>query len=256
MHLVCSGRTVCVATSNVCITSSECARLFLEEGYAIGQLFRKLGRYPRFELLDAGLVDDQDTGNCGFQGTEMNVNRDEISEEKASLLRKRRLKRKMWRRYTLSIDGFVADIVEVFPDRDMFVRGEEWLAEPQFLTVPSLSVTIPQPGNFSVMPTPGIQLSPTETLVPPDDMFPASDAESDSCRETVVVNAPKIQERGDSWAESSGLLRFMAVFIAIMLLLNMHRDGRISSSETGMQAVSSLLGRVAKLLDVSGYRED
>ena len=256
VHLVCSGRTVCVATSNVCITSSECARLFLDEGYAIGQLFRKLGRVPRFELLDAGLVDDQEN-NGGVQG-ELVTGRDEISEEKASLLRKRRARRKMWRRYTLSIDGFIADIVEVFPDRDMFIRGEEWLAEPQFLTLPSLSISIPQPGCISVMPTPGISLSPTETLVPSDDLFQNSDAESDVCHDTVVVSAPQITER-DSWSESGGLLRFMAVFIAIILLLNMNREGDRSSSggvNVGLQAVSSLLGRVAKLLDVSGYRED
>ena len=164
----------------------------------------------------------------------------------------------MWRRYTLSIDGFIADIVEVFPDRDMFIRGEEWLAEPQFLTLPSLSISIPQPGSISVMPTPGISLSPTETLVPSDDLFQNSDAESDVCHDTVVVSAPQITER-DSWSESGGLLRFMAVFIAIILLLNMNREGDRSSSvgvNVGLQAVSSLLGRVAKLLDVYGYRED
>ena len=40
-------------------------------------------------------------------------------------------KRVLWRRYTLSTDGFLCDIVEVFPDRDMFVQGEQWLSERQ-----------------------------------------------------------------------------------------------------------------------------
>ena len=38
-------------------------------------------------------------------------------------------KRVLWRRYTLSTEGFLCDIVEVFPDRDMFVQGEKWLSE-------------------------------------------------------------------------------------------------------------------------------
>jgi hypothetical protein len=27
------------------------------------------------------------------------------------------------------MDGFLCDIVEVFPDRDIFVQGEQWLSE-------------------------------------------------------------------------------------------------------------------------------
>ena len=38
-------------------------------------------------------------------------------------------KRVLWRRYTLSTEGFLCDIVEEFPDRDMFVQGEKWLSE-------------------------------------------------------------------------------------------------------------------------------
>jgi hypothetical protein len=40
-------------------------------------------------------------------------------------------KRVLWRRYTLSTEGFLCDIVEVFPDRDMFVQGERWLTEEE-----------------------------------------------------------------------------------------------------------------------------
>lgn len=36
-------------------------------------------------------------------------------------------RRVLWRRYTLSMEGFECDITEVFPDRDMFVLGEQWL---------------------------------------------------------------------------------------------------------------------------------
>ena len=37
----------------------------------------------------------------------------------------------LWRRYTLSTEGFVCDITEMFPDRDMFNLGERWLDEGQ-----------------------------------------------------------------------------------------------------------------------------
>jgi hypothetical protein len=33
----------------------------------------------------------------------------------------------LWRRYTLAIPGFECDILEVFPSRDMFVYGANWL---------------------------------------------------------------------------------------------------------------------------------
>ena len=51
VHLQCSGKIVCTATSRVRITSSQCARLFLEEKYAIGQMFRRLEKVLAFELL-------------------------------------------------------------------------------------------------------------------------------------------------------------------------------------------------------------
>ena len=46
-------------------------------------------------------------------------------------------KNTLWRRYTLSTEGFVCDITEVFPDRDMFTLGEQWLDERQNVTVES-----------------------------------------------------------------------------------------------------------------------
>ena len=73
-------------------------RLFLDEKFAIGQMFRKMQTPPQFALLECG------------------------SKVEAG-------KRVLWRRYTLSMEGFLCDIVEVFPDRDMFVQGEKWLSE-------------------------------------------------------------------------------------------------------------------------------
>jgi hypothetical protein len=75
------------------ITSPECARLFLGEKYAIGQVFMEVGRLPRFELIKVGV------GKCS----------------------------ELWREYKLEIEGFECDILEVFPDREMLKLGEEWL---------------------------------------------------------------------------------------------------------------------------------
>jgi len=40
-------------------------------------------------------------------------------------------KRELRRTYTLETEGFLCEILEVFPDRDMFSRGEAWLMESQ-----------------------------------------------------------------------------------------------------------------------------
>lgn len=98
VHLVCESCTVCVATSTVTITSPQCERLFLDEKFPIGQTFRRLNRTPKFSLL--------------------NVETQAIDG-----------KRELRRTYKLETEGFVAEILEVFPDRDMFVRGEAWLME-------------------------------------------------------------------------------------------------------------------------------
>ncbi|KAI5124268.1 hypothetical protein M0805_005117 [Coniferiporia weirii] len=213
VHLVCNGRTVCVATSSVTITSPRCAQLFLQEGYAIGQIFRKMGVVPTFELLEAGLVDDLDDAD----------NADTFEK----LGNGSRREKKIWRRYTLKTEGFFADIVEVFPDRGMFTRGEEWLTEPPMLSIPV--------DDTDASSTPG--LSPTDTLVHHDDVF-ESRVRSVSTKET--------------WTDSSGgLLRFMAVFIAVLLLLAVPRDG-----DANPQTAGSLFARVARLLDVHGVSEE
>jgi hypothetical protein len=51
----------------------------------------EIGRMPYFELIDVG------TGGS-----------------------------KLWRKYKLGIDGFECDILEVFPDREMFSLAERW----------------------------------------------------------------------------------------------------------------------------------
>lgn len=89
MHLKCCGRVICVATSSVTITSPECERLLLDEKYALGQIFRKLRVFPTFTLLDVAAQD--------VDG-----------------------KRELSRLYRLETEGIVCDILEVFPDRDMF----------------------------------------------------------------------------------------------------------------------------------------
>jgi hypothetical protein len=98
VHLLCNGKTACIATSTVTITTPLVERLFLDEKFAIGQMFRRMQTPPQFALLECG------------------------SKFEAG-------KRVLWRRYTLSAEGFLCDIVEVFPDRDMFVQGEKWLSE-------------------------------------------------------------------------------------------------------------------------------
>jgi len=98
VHLLCANRVVCVATSIVTITSSESERLFLDDKFPIGQTFRQLRRNPQFSLL---------------------------SVETPTVRGRRELRRT----YTLETEGFKTEILEVFPDRDMFCRGEDWLLE-------------------------------------------------------------------------------------------------------------------------------
>ncbi|THH20636.1 hypothetical protein EW146_g748 [Bondarzewia mesenterica] len=109
VHLVCNHKTVCVATSTVTITSPHCERLFLDEKFAIGQMFRKVGKVPEFALLD-----------CGTNSDDGNVEQ-------------------LWRRYILAMDGFECDITETWPDRQMFIRNswvEEGVAESNGIDTP------------------------------------------------------------------------------------------------------------------------
>lgn len=109
VHLKRANKIVCTATSIVSINSSRCAHLFLEEKYAIGQMFRKLQTPPQFELLEVGLGAPRDTD--------------------ASAHPEKPTTQQLWRRYKLSIPEFQCEILEVFPSRNMFAHVEEWLNE-------------------------------------------------------------------------------------------------------------------------------
>lgn len=111
VHLICNRKTVCIATSTVTITDPRIEELFLDEKFAIGQMFRKMGTQAEFALLECGTSVDAITG-----------------------------KDKIWRRYILAMEGFECDIIEVFPDREMFTR-EDWIvAESQVQTTVPVNV--------------------------------------------------------------------------------------------------------------------
>ena len=120
VHLLCGGKIACTATSIVRITSPEVAHLFLEEKYAIGQMFRRLEKVPAFELLSVGLgrveEGESDKAHKSFFG----------DNEKG--LKSTNTKDQLWRKYKLVIPDFECEILEVFPSRRMFVDGEAWLS--------------------------------------------------------------------------------------------------------------------------------
>ncbi|KAI0670665.1 hypothetical protein C8Q78DRAFT_1070206 [Trametes maxima] len=100
VHLKCGPRVLCIATSSVTVTSAECERLLLDEKFALGQIFRHLRCYPDFSLISVGA---------------------QVVEGK----------RELRRRYQLKTEGILCEILEVFPDRDMFLKGTEWLSPDQ-----------------------------------------------------------------------------------------------------------------------------
>jgi hypothetical protein len=68
---------------------------------------------PQFELVDVGIeVEEGDDGKSGKE-----------NDPKSKSFRPE----KLWRRYTLKMEGFECDILEVFPDRRIFTMGTEWL---------------------------------------------------------------------------------------------------------------------------------
>ncbi|KAK0457853.1 uncharacterized protein EV420DRAFT_1309588 [Desarmillaria tabescens] len=108
VFLQCAGKTVCTATSTIRMTSPRAANLVLVDKYPIGQTFRMLGQQPAFELL--GVEFGRPPKSTDKEGYD-----DDVEEEQ------------LWRRYRLSVEGFEAEILEVFPSRDMFSRGTDWL---------------------------------------------------------------------------------------------------------------------------------
>ncbi|KAF9460564.1 hypothetical protein BDZ94DRAFT_1238413 [Collybia nuda] len=128
VHLQCSGKIVCTATSTVRMTSPWCAHLFLEEKYAIGQMFSRMEKVPAFELLAVGLgpVD----GGSG------------MDSQSDSYLGHYRRHNQLWRRYRLFVPDFECEILEVFPSRDMFVGGDRWLDEKSWARGPVPGVSV------------------------------------------------------------------------------------------------------------------
>ncbi|KAL4266065.1 Poxc laccase transcription factor [Pleurotus pulmonarius] len=141
VHLQCANSTVCTATSTVRISSPQHAHLFLVEKYAIGQMFRKLGTIPQFELVEVGLG----SPDIAFPESK--------STDASTTVQP------LWRRYRLSIPDFECEIVEVFPNRDMFTHGDEWLLgdklEPRQPSIPSQ-----------------VQIGPLQTITPLCSMPP------------------------------------------------------------------------------------
>ncbi|KAJ2923013.1 hypothetical protein H1R20_g14080, partial [Candolleomyces eurysporus] len=121
VHLQCGGKIACTATSIVRITSPEVAHLFLEEKYAIGQMFRRLEKVPAFELLSVGIgpVEQKEK----YQGLGNSFSSSEKTSWSAL-----ESKKQLWRKYKLVIPDFECEILEVFPSREMFMDGEGWLA--------------------------------------------------------------------------------------------------------------------------------
>lgn len=132
VYLKCAGKVVCTATSCVRITSPECARLFLEEKYAIGQMFRRLEKVPAFDLLATGFsTADELEGNPGSVGDNK---RDQ----------------ELWRKYRLSMPDFECEILEVFPSREMFVFGETWLVDEPTMAAKGVTSSQSQSGDVKL----------------------------------------------------------------------------------------------------------
>lgn len=140
VHLQCSGKVICIATSTIRITSPNVAHLFLVDKYAIGQTFRRLDKLPVFELLSVGL------GSYYLQ-FDASLAANKVKSDATSASPSDQCK-ELWRRYKLTVPGFDCDIVEVFPDREMFVHGEAWLDDR---VVVAGSPRLERPGTVTVL---------------------------------------------------------------------------------------------------------
>ncbi|KAG6856435.1 hypothetical protein H0H87_004400 [Tephrocybe sp. NHM501043] len=119
VHLQCSSKNVCTATSTVRITSPAVAQLFLVEKYAIGQMFVRMGKVPEFELVSVGIGPVTDA-----EPTTPTTPTSPYPSEKY-----RAADEQLWRKYRLFVEDFECDILEVFPTREMFLGGLHWLED-------------------------------------------------------------------------------------------------------------------------------
>jgi hypothetical protein len=122
VHLICKSHVVCVCISTLRITSPHAAHLIADDHLTVGEAFQALARREgaraEFDLLEVGL--------------------EEVDDGKESL----------WRRYILRAEGFECDVREIFPDREMFVDAECWLAN-QAPPQDGLATT-PRPGAIQL----------------------------------------------------------------------------------------------------------
>ncbi|KAG6861269.1 hypothetical protein C0995_002077 [Termitomyces sp. Mi166 len=119
VHLQCSNKNICTATSTVRITSPIVANLFLVEKYAIGQTFSRMGKTPEFELVSVGLgpvTDEVPTSSHSEKSHAADA--------------------QLWRKYRLYIEDFECEILEVFPTREMFAGGLHWLEDTHGVSEP------------------------------------------------------------------------------------------------------------------------
>ncbi|KAG6811682.1 hypothetical protein H0H92_006337 [Tricholoma furcatifolium] len=119
VHLQCSSKIVCTATSTVRITSPTVAHLFLVEKYAIGQMFSRLGKVPEFELVSVGIGPVTDDLHSPPS----------LSTPPSTPISEKPRAEQLWRKYRLFMEDFECDILEVFPTREMFVGGLHWLED-------------------------------------------------------------------------------------------------------------------------------
>ncbi|ELU44706.1 branched-chain alpha-keto acid dehydrogenase E1-alpha subunit [Rhizoctonia solani AG-1 IA] len=96
VNLMCEGHVACVCISTIKMSTQETAHLFLEEKFAIGQMFRRMSKPAAFQLISAGVEP-----SLAGHGQE-----------------------NLWRTYTLKTDGFECEIKEIFPDRRMFASPQ------------------------------------------------------------------------------------------------------------------------------------
>ncbi len=76
-------------------------------------MFRRIGKLPDFELMKGGV------GPCMYNDPDVPSFSPSANPDSESV--------ELWRKYKLTASGFECEIVEVFPDRDLFIGGAAWL---------------------------------------------------------------------------------------------------------------------------------
>ncbi|KAJ3500415.1 hypothetical protein NLJ89_g9807 [Agrocybe chaxingu] len=93
-------------------------------------MFRRLEKVPAFELLSVGLgavTEGEEKEKGGLKMSTSTSMSTSISMSSLNGNPPANLANQLWRKYTLTIPNFECEILEVFPDRNMFLGGEKWL---------------------------------------------------------------------------------------------------------------------------------